>query len=119
MMERGEARTFVVETVDPVDGGALVVAPEDEEVLWVFDFVGEEEADGFEALLAPVDVVAQEEVVGIGREPAVLEQTQQVIVLPVNVACRVGRSRNPSGLDDGGTRPNTTRRGIDRTYRKF
>lgn len=92
--EVGEARTFIVETVDPVDGGALVVAPEDEEVLWVFDFVGEEEADGFEALLAPVDVVAQEEVVGIGREPTVLEQTQQVIVLAVNVACRVGRSHS-------------------------
>jgi hypothetical protein len=63
-----------------------VVAPEDEEVFWVFDFVGEEEADGFEALLAPVDVVAEEEVVGVGRETAILEQAQQVVVLAVNVA---------------------------------
>lgn len=50
-----------------------MVAPEDKEVLGVLDLVREEEADGLETLLAPVDVVAQEEVVGFGREAAVLE----------------------------------------------
>lgn len=30
---------LVVEAVDTVDGGALVVTAEDEEVLWVFDLV--------------------------------------------------------------------------------
>jgi hypothetical protein len=44
-----------------------VVASEDEEVLRVFDLVGEEEADGLERLLASVDVVAEEEVVGFWR----------------------------------------------------
>lgn len=51
------ALALIVETVDAVDGGALVVATEDEEVLWVLDFVGEEKADGLERLLSTVDVV--------------------------------------------------------------
>lgn len=37
------AATFVVEAVYAVDGGALVVSAEDEEVFGVFDLVGEEE----------------------------------------------------------------------------
>ena len=64
-----------------------MVAAEDEKVLGVFDLVGEEEADSFERLLASVDVVAEEEVVGFGRETAVLEQAQQVVVLSVDVTC--------------------------------
>ena len=42
--------TFVVEAVDAVDGRALVVATKEEKVLRVFDLVGEQQADGFEAL---------------------------------------------------------------------
>lgn len=56
---------FVVEAVDAVDGGAFVIAAEDEEVFGVFDFVGEQEADGLEGLFAAVYVVAEEDVVGL------------------------------------------------------
>lgn len=76
---------FVVESVDAVDAGALVVSAQDEEVLWVLDLVGEQEADRFERLLAAINVIAEEEVVGFWWEPAVLEQTQEVIVLSVDV----------------------------------
>ena len=38
--------TLVIETVDAVDAGALVVAAKDEEVLGVLDLVREEQADG-------------------------------------------------------------------------
>ena len=75
------ALTFVVEPVDPVNTGTFVVAPEEEEVLRVLDLVGEQQADGLQRLLPPVHVVAQEQVVGLGRETAVLEQPQQVVVL--------------------------------------
>ncbi|GIX60680.1 ABC1 family protein [Babesia caballi] len=68
---------LVVEAVDAVDGGALVVPAEQEKVLGT---------DGLQRLLAAVHVVAEKEVVGGGREPAVLEQPQQVEVLPVDVA---------------------------------
>ena len=64
-----------------------MVPAEDEEVLGVLDLVGEEEADRLERLLAAVDVVAEEEVVGLGREATVLEQAQEVVVLPVDVTC--------------------------------
>lgn len=39
---------LVIEAIDTVDGGALVVATQDEEVLGVPDLVREEQADGLE-----------------------------------------------------------------------
>ena len=56
---------FVVESVYAVDSGAFVVSSEDEEVFGVLDFVGEEEADYFDGLFASIDVVSEEEVVGL------------------------------------------------------
>jgi hypothetical protein len=44
-----------------------VIAAQDEEVFGIFDLVGEEEADDLERLLASIDVVAEEEVVGLCR----------------------------------------------------
>ena len=79
------ALALVVEAVDAIDGGALVVAAQQEEVLGVLDLVREQEADRLERLLPAVDVVAQEQVVCIRREPTVLEQPQQVVVLAVYV----------------------------------
>ena len=67
--------TFIVEAVDAVDAGALVVSAQQEEVLGIFDFVGQQEADGLERLLPSVDVVSEEEVVGLGWEATVLKQT--------------------------------------------
>ena len=81
------ALALVVEAVDAVDGGALVVAPEEEEVVRVPDLVRQQQADGLDALLAAVHVVAQEQVVGRRRQAAVLEQPQEVRELPVDVTC--------------------------------
>ncbi len=80
------ALALVEEAVDAVDGGALVVSAENEEVLGELDLEGEDEADALEALLAAVDVVAEEEVVGGRREAAVLEEAEQIVVLAVDVA---------------------------------
>ena len=49
---------LIVEAVDTVDGGALVVAAKHEEVLGVLDLVREEQADGLKRLFAAVDVIA-------------------------------------------------------------
>lgn len=86
------ALALIVETVDAVDGGALVVATQDEEVLWILDLVRQEKADGLERLLATVDVVTKEQVVCLWGETAVFEQTQEVIVLTVDVAADLNRS---------------------------
>ena len=49
---------LIVETVDTVDRGALVVTSQDEEVLRVLDFVGQEQADCLQGLFSSVNVVA-------------------------------------------------------------
>ena len=65
-----------------------MIPAKEEEVLGVLDLVGEEEADGLETLFPAVDVVAEEEVVGFWREPAILEQPQKVVVLSVDISCK-------------------------------
>ena len=85
------ALAFIVEAVNAVDRGAFMVASEDEEVFGVLDLVCKQEADGLERLLATVDVVTKEEVVGFRREPAVLEEAQQIVVLPVDIAADLAK----------------------------
>lgn len=80
------ALALIVETVDAVDGGTLVVTSQDEKVLRVLDFVGEQKADCLERLLASVYVVTQEEVIGLGRKTTVLKESEQVIILTMNIA---------------------------------
>ncbi len=63
-----------------------MVAPQNKKVFGVFDLVRQQQANGLERLLATVDVIAQKQVVCLGREAAVLKKPQQVIVLTVNVA---------------------------------
>ena len=80
------ALALVVETVDTVDGSTLVVAAEDKEVLGVLDLVCEEQADSLQRLLATIDVVTEEEVVGLGGKAAIFEEPQQVVVLAVDIS---------------------------------
>lgn len=68
-----------------------MVASEKEEVLWVLDLVGEEKADRLEALLAAVDVVTEEEVVGLRWEATVLKEAEKVEVLAMDVSCKAGQ----------------------------
>lgn len=63
-----------------------MVPAEDEEVLGVLYLVGEEQAYGFQGLLASVNVVAKEQVVSLRGEAPVLEEAQQVVVLSVDIA---------------------------------
>ncbi len=62
-----------------------MVAPEQEEVLGVFDLVRQQQADGLQGLLPSVHIVTQEQVVGLWGEAAILEEPQQVCVLSVDV----------------------------------
>lgn len=85
------ALAFIVETVDTVDRGTLVVSTQNEEVFRVLDLVCKEEADGLEGLLATVDVVTEEEVVSLWWETAIFEETQEVIVLAMDIAADLAR----------------------------
>lgn len=79
------ALALIVEAIDTVDGGTLVVTTQDEEVLGVLDLVGEKQTDGLERLLATVDVVTEEKVVGLRGESAVFEKAQEIVVLTVDI----------------------------------
>ena len=90
------ALALVVESIDTVDGGTLVVATENEEVLGVLDLVCQEQADSLQRLLATVDVVAKEEVVGLRGETAVFEETQEIVVLTVDITANLKGQRHVS-----------------------
>lgn len=103
---------LIVETVDSGDVGALVVPPQKEEVLRVFELVAKEEEDSLEGLLAAIDIVAEEEIVGVGRETAHLEHADQVGVLAVDITddfdgrvqfekCRLAQQNFACPLADG------------------
>jgi len=62
-----------------------MVASQHEEVLGVFDLVGQKQTNGFKRLLAPVHVVTEEQVVTLGRETTILKQSQQIIILTMDV----------------------------------
>ena len=65
---------LIIEAINSVDLAGLVIAAEQEEVLWVLDLVGKEEADSLKRLLSTIDIVTQEQVVCIRWEPTVLEE---------------------------------------------
>lgn len=83
------ALALVVKAIDTVDRCALVVTAEDEEVLWVLDLVCEEKADSLERLLSSVNVVAKEEVVGLRWETTVLKESEEIVVLAVNITANL------------------------------
>jgi len=79
------AFALVLEALDTVDARTLVVATQQEEVFGVLALLGHEDGDGLERLLPAVHVVAKEELVGVRWERALLEETQQVELLPMRV----------------------------------
>lgn len=92
---------LVVEAVDAVDRGAFVVTTEDEEVLWVFDLVRKQEADRLQRLLSSVDIVAQEQVVGFRWESTVFEESQEIVILAVDIAANLKDNLSATGLQNG------------------
>ena len=71
--DRISAFALVIEAIDTVDLSTFVVAAQQEKVLGVLDFVAQEKANCFDRLLAAIDIVTKEQIVGLGRESAVLE----------------------------------------------
>lgn len=82
---RDGTRTFIVEPVDSVDTSTLMVSPQDKEVLGVLDLVCEQKADSLQGLLAAIYVVSQKEIVRLRREPPILKQSKQIVVLSVDI----------------------------------
>ena len=77
-----------------------MVAAQDEEVFGVLDLVGKKQTDSLERLLATVDVVTKEEVVGLRRETTVFEKTQEIVVLAVDITADLDRSEEKGRTRD-------------------
>lgn len=77
---------LIVEAVNAIDAGGLVIAAQNEELIGVAYFEGQQQTDGFYGLFSTVDVVPQEQIVGAWWESTILEQPQQVVVLAVDIA---------------------------------
>lgn len=81
--------TLIVKAIDAVDGGTLVVAPQEEEVLRVLDFVSQQKAYSLQGLFASVHIVPKEQIVALRREPTILKEPQEIIVLTMDITCGV------------------------------
>ena len=55
--DREAATAFVVKAINPINAGTLVVASQQKEILWVFDFVGKQQRHNFQRLLSAIDVI--------------------------------------------------------------
>jgi hypothetical protein len=78
--------TFIVEAIDTIDTGALMVASEHEKILWIFDLVSKHQTDGLNRLFSTIDVISQKEIISITWKTCIFEQFNKVGVLTVNVA---------------------------------
>ena len=76
---------LIIKAIDAVDLSALVIAPQQEEVLLELHLVRQEQDDRLKTVLAPVNIIAQEQVVRLGREPPILEKSEQVRKLSMRV----------------------------------
>jgi len=76
---------LIIESVESVDAGALVISSKKEEILWVLNFVGKEQADGLYALFSSINIISQEEIIALRRVPSELKEPQQVIVLSMDI----------------------------------
>ena len=61
------AKTLIVESINLCDLSALMVSSQDRDPGAEPDLEGDEEGDGLHAVVAPVHVVAHEQVVGVRR----------------------------------------------------
>jgi hypothetical protein len=80
---------LVIKSIDPIDGSALVISTQNEKVFGVLDLVRQEQANGFQTLLSAVHIVSQKDVIGLGREPTILKETQEIVILSVNVTANL------------------------------
>ena len=78
--------TLVIESINTVDLSTLVIASQKEEVLRILDFVAEKKGNGLDWLLASVDIVSEEEVVGLWWESPIFENPKKIVILTVHVS---------------------------------
>lgn len=68
-----ELRTLIIESIDSINTSALMISSQDEKVFRVLDFIRQQQADSLKRLLASIDIITKEEVIGFGGETTVLK----------------------------------------------
>ena len=63
-----------------------MVAANESDAIGIADLEGQKEEEGLDGVVAPIDKVTEEQVVLVGTFAADLEQLDEVVELPVNVA---------------------------------
>ncbi|GET92172.1 serine/threonine-protein phosphatase PP1, putative [Leishmania tarentolae] len=82
---------IIKKAVHLVDASTLVVTAQQKEVLRVHNLVAKLQDDRLHTVLAAVNVVAEEQVVRVWGETALLIDAQQVVVLPMCVTAHTHR----------------------------
>ena len=77
---------FIVEPIYAINRSAFMVAPQNEEIFGILDLICQEQADRLQRLFSSVNVITEEKVVCFGWEPSVFEQTEQIVILAVNIS---------------------------------
>lgn len=90
-------QALIVKSVNLRDLAGLVVSSEDEDPVGVTNLEGDEESHGLDGVVAAVDVVAHEEVVGVGGGTANAVQLDQVVPLAVHVPTYSNRASDGLG----------------------
>lgn len=87
-------QTFIVETINLSDLSALVVSTENGNARFVANFQGYKQRDGFERIVAAVDVIAHKQIVSLRTVPSDSKKLGKVIELTVNVTANGYRTAN-------------------------
>ena len=72
---RVSAFALIIEAVNTIDLGTFVVSTEQEKVLGILYFVAKQKANSLDRLFSAINVVTQEEIVGLGWEATILENS--------------------------------------------
>lgn len=80
-----------VEAVVFVDGLQLMISSQQMHLFWQCQFEWEEKHNDFQRVIATIHVVPEEEVLSFCRGSACVENTKQVVVLPVGISTNVDR----------------------------
>ncbi len=66
-----------------------MVSSNQEYSFWVLNFQSQQKEEGFDTVVTSVDIVSQEEVVGVGDFPTNFEQFNQVVELSMDVSANL------------------------------
>lgn len=78
-------QAFIIEPVNLRDLSALMITSKDGQSLWISDFQSDKQSDSLNRIIASINVISHEQVIGIRGLSSNLEKFTQVVELTMNV----------------------------------